>query len=456
MIKFLAQTAGYIGGMLRRLARRGGPKQGDSGGQRFILVARVLRLWSRLARLIDVISAAAAAAARRLFRPDRRTKTPTPWRFRLWVAANCAVLLLAMSAPSLAWAALPVLFANLALAIGGLRTLAEDLEVMSGYVNVDPAAGVDHRRVKDGDVLKKKQVFGAAILFYVVSGSVLLKALFATGLNADTLSPAESLTQNAAYLAGYLMNLPGVDAIAQRLMTPPPLTASLTGEIVEALLYTLNFSLIIGGLTVLFSRENEMRRLMETLGETGPEALSASSGEAVRADMALIQQRAAKAPGEFKRDMIEAAFSGARPRTRRRAMGVLRHMRAFTFSYAMIFKLHREPEEELRLLGLDIVLEVIRSSDDRLAMFHEQINNALMTQHRRRNTFSAAVVERLDAIGAETGLADAVAAREAAKAGAGAPADARKADHETKEEEDQETKDQAADPPPLPPASSWP
>ena len=154
------------------------------------------------------------------------------------------------------------------------------------------------------------------------------------------------------------------------------------------LLYAFN-AILLYYAVVLFARQwYALRAMFSALSDE-------CIGEACRADIPVLQQRATRAPVNTKSKILAIAIAHSNAIVRHRAISISRHANIATFPQTFVHNLHKESDENNKLWGLRVSSQLLGSEQlrkvytvDRLQLLINKIDHQLRRGGSRKHTES--------------------------------------------------------------------
>jgi hypothetical protein len=292
-----------------------------------------------------------------IFRPDPQTGAVSGWKVALWLAANAAILGLAvmgLTSTALFWTLVAFLFVHILIIFSSLRIMYEEKRVMEGAL----AAG--DMTFSAFDAVNNLPILASSIIFYVLG----LPAFILTVEAAEPLSILISRPHLAYvhdyfdYLACVLNEVPVVNSIVNAWASVTLRSKNMAAEIIYngwpgnavRLLIVITVSVMV------------VRTILLRFQQWSHQVAMASALESGRASAESLAHRLVRVPAALRNRLMRSALTHHDGAVRRRALSAMAKLNVPNFARDFLLKLDRHLERDLGLAHIREALAVMNKS----------------------------------------------------------------------------------------------
>jgi hypothetical protein len=284
-----------------------------------------------------------------VLRPDPETGAVSAWKVLLWLAANAAILYMAvadLTVRPLFWTLVAFLVVHILIMLGSLRIMYEEKRVMEGSLKPEAMT------FSAFDAVNNLKILGSSVVFYILGLAALIQNIEEWNL-ATLLRQRPSLFNDyTEYLACVLNEIPIINVIIAAWANLTEMSDNLPAEIVYSgipgnsarVFIAVTISVIVLRAILLrfqqWSQETAMAHAIEE-GTASPEA---------------VKSRLVRMPTTLHSHLMRAALKHPDTSVRRRALSAMAKLDQPHFAREFLLGLDRHLEREL---GLSHIRETV-------------------------------------------------------------------------------------------------
>jgi hypothetical protein len=286
-----------------------------------------------------------------IFRPDPQTGTVALWRVAGWLAANMAVLYLAVAGlktQPLFWSLCAFLLVHILIIASSLRIMYEERRVMEGSLSADKMT------FSALDAVNNVPILASSTTFYILGLAAIIQTVEHTGL-AQILRHRPTLNNEyGEYLACVLNEIPIVNSLLNAWANLAKLSDNLSAQIVYngitgnavriAIVVTLSIIVVRALMLRLqqWSHQVSMAHALEN-GTVSPDA---------------VKKRLVRVPTTLNSRLMRSALTHPDSAVRRRALAAMARLEVPNFAREFLENLGQHIERDL---GLAHIRETLAS-----------------------------------------------------------------------------------------------
>lgn len=292
-----------------------------------------------------------------IFRPDPRTGAVSAWKVALWLAANAAILTLAimgLTSSELFWVLVAFLVVHVLIIVSSLRIMYEEKRVMEG------ALSAGNMTFSAFDAVNNLPILATSIAFYVLG----LPAFILTVEEAEPLSILKSrphlsdLHEYFDYLACVLNEVPVVNSIVNAWANLTLRSDNMAAEIIYngwpgnavRLLIVITVSVMV------------VRAILLRFQQWSHQVAMASALESGKASAESLTHRLVRVPATLRNRLMRSALTHHDSAVRRRALSAMAKLNVPNFARDFLLKLDHHLERDLGLAHIREALAVMNAS----------------------------------------------------------------------------------------------
>ncbi len=290
-----------------------------------------------------------------IFRPDPETGDVSFWKVGLWLAANGAILYLAvmdLAGRPLFWTLLGFLVVHILIMMSSLRIMYEEKRIMEG--SMKPEA----MRFSAFDAVNNLPILASSVAFYIFGLAALIQIVERDGFAQILRQRPRFMNEYVQYLACVLNEVPLVSSVinawANLVQLSDNMTAQIvyngwTGNGVRLLIVTTISVIVVRALLLRFqqwSHQVAMAHAIE-LGAASPEN---------------VKKRLVRVPTTLRNHLMTAALANPDTSTRRRALSAMAKLEVPHFARDFLLKLDTHLERDLGLAHVREALAIMNVS----------------------------------------------------------------------------------------------
>jgi hypothetical protein len=289
------------------------------------------------------------------FRPDPQTGAVALWKVALWLAANTAILYLAvtgLNTQPLFWTLAVFLVVHILIISGSLRIMYEEKRVMEGSLSADKMT------FSALDAVNNVPILASSTVFYVLGLAALIQTVEHTGL-AQILRNRPTLNHEyGEYLACVLNEVPIVTSVLNAWANLVDLSDNLSAQIIYngwtgnavRLIIVVTLSIIVVRALLLrlqqWSHQISMAHALEN-GTVSPES---------------IKKRLVRVPTTLNSRLMRSALTHPDTAVRRRALAAMARLEVPNFAREFLEKLGQHIERDLGLAHIRETLAAMNAT----------------------------------------------------------------------------------------------
>jgi hypothetical protein len=289
------------------------------------------------------------------FRPDPQTGAVALWKVALWLAANTAILYLAvtgLNTQPLFWTLAVFLIVHILIISGSLRIMYEEKRVMEG------AMAADKMTFSALDAVNNVPILASSTVFYVLGLAALIQTVEHTGL-AQILRNRPTLNHEyGEYLACVLNEVPIVTSVLNAWANLVDLSDNMSAQIVYngwtgnavRLIIVVTLSIIVVRALLLrltqWSHQLSMAHALEN-GTVSPES---------------VKKRLVRVPTTLNNQLMRSALTHPDTAVRRRALAAMARLEVPNFAREFLEKLGQHIERDLGLAHIRETLAAMNAT----------------------------------------------------------------------------------------------
>jgi hypothetical protein len=290
-----------------------------------------------------------------LFRPDPETGDVGLWKIALWLAANAAILFLAvmhLAARPLFWTLLAFLLVHILLMASSLRIMYEEKRIMEG--SLKPEA----MRFSAFDAVNNLPILASSVIFYILGLAALIQTTETWGIAQILRHKPTLISEYIAYLACVLNEVPIVSSLINAWANLARLSDNMTAQIVyngwigngARLVITMTISVIV------------VRALLLRFQQWSQQIAMAHAIESGAASPDNVKKRLVRVPTTLRDHLMRTALDDPDTSARRRALSAMAKLEVPHFARDFLMQLDRHLERELGLAHIREALAVMNTS----------------------------------------------------------------------------------------------
>ncbi len=290
-----------------------------------------------------------------VFRPDPETGDVGLWKIVVWLAANAAILYLAvmdLTTRPLFWTLVAFLVVHILIMMSSLRIMYEEKRVMEG------AMKPEGMRFSAFDAVNNLPILVSSVTFYILGLAALIETIERTGL-AQILRRRPALMNDfTEYLACVLNEVPIVSSLVNAWANLAHLSDNITAQIVYngwtgngvRLFIVATISIIV------------MRALLLRFQQWSHQLAMAHAIEQGTASPESVKKRLVRVPTTLRNHLMSAALADPDTSVRRRALSAMAKLEVPHFARDFLMKLDHHLERDLGLAHIREALAVMNST----------------------------------------------------------------------------------------------
>jgi hypothetical protein len=290
-----------------------------------------------------------------IFKPDPATGDISLWKIALWLAANAAVLYLAvmdLTRHPLFWTLVGFILIHILIMMSSLRIMYEEKRVMEGTLLPQSMT------FSAFDAVNNLPILTLSVIFYVLGLAALIQTVEDNGVAQILRHKPTLITEYGAYLACVLNEVPIVSSLINAWANLVALSDNVTAQIVYngwtgnsvRLWIVITISVIVVRALLLrfqqWSQQLAMAHAIET-GSISPEN---------------VKKRLVRVPTTLRNHLMRAALADPDTSVRRRSLSAMARLEVPHFARDFLMKLDRHLERDLGLAHIREALAVMNTS----------------------------------------------------------------------------------------------
>jgi len=290
-----------------------------------------------------------------VFRPDPQTGDISVWKIVVWLAANAAILYVAvmgLTSRPLFWTLVAFLIVHILIMMSSLRIMYEEKRVMEGSLRPDAMT------FSAFDAVNNLPILTSSVIFYILGLAALIQTVESWGIAQILRHKPTLITEYGAYLACVLNEIPIVSSVINAWANLVRLSDNMTAQIVYngwtgngvRLWIVLSISVIV------------MRALLLRFQQWSQQVAMAHAIESGTASPESLRKRLVRVPTTLRRQLMAAALADPDTSVRRRALSAMAKLEVPHFARDFLMKLDRHLERDLGLAHIREALAVMNAS----------------------------------------------------------------------------------------------
>jgi len=290
-----------------------------------------------------------------VFRPDPQTGDISVWKIVVWLAANAAILYVAvmgLTSRPLFWTLVAFLIVHILIMMSSLRIMYEEKRVMEGSLRPDAMT------FSAFDAVNNLPILTSSVIFYILGLAALIQTAENWGIAHILRHKPTLITEYGAYLACVLNEIPIVSSVINAWANLVRLSDNMTAQIVYngwtgngvRLWIVLSISVIV------------MRALLLRFQQWSQQVAMAHAIESGTASPESVRKRLVRVPTTLRRQLMAAALADPDTSVRRRALSAMAKLEVPHFARDFLMKLDRHLERDLGLAHIREALAVMNAS----------------------------------------------------------------------------------------------
>jgi hypothetical protein len=285
------------------------------------------------------------------FRPDPQTGTVALWRVIAWLAANTAVLYLAvagLNTQPLFWSLSAFLLVHILIIASSLRIMYEEKRVMEGSLSADKMT------FSALDAVNNVPILASSTAFYILGLAAIIQTVEHTGL-AQILRHRPTLNHEyGEYLACVLNEIPIVNSLLNAWANLFKFSDNLSAQIVyDGVTGNVVRIAIVVTLSIIV-----VRALMLRLQQWSHQVSMAHALEAGTVSPDAVKKRLVRVPTTLNSRLMRSALTHPDSAVRRRALAAMARLEVPNFAREFLESLGQHIERDL---GLAHIRETLAS-----------------------------------------------------------------------------------------------
>lgn len=290
-----------------------------------------------------------------IFRPDPQTGWVSIWRVALWLAANAALLYVAvmdLETRPLFWSLLAFLAIHILIMASSLRIMYEEKKVMEGSL------AADKMTFSALDAVNNVPILASSVAFYIFGLAAFIQTVERTGV-AQILRQRPTLTNEyGEYLACVLNEVPIVSSLINAWANLAKLSDNMTAQIVYngwtgngvRLFIVVTLSIIV------------VRALLLRFQQWSHQVSMAHALEAGSVSPETVKKRLVRVPTTLHNRLMTSALTHPDTMVRKRALAAMARLEVPNFAREFLEQLNQHLERDLGLAHIREALATMNAS----------------------------------------------------------------------------------------------
>lgn len=290
-----------------------------------------------------------------IFRPDPQTGDVSGWKISLWLAANAAILYLAvmdLTSRPLFWMLVAFLLVHILIMLSSLRIMYEEKRIMEGTLKPEAMT------FSAFDAVNNLPILASSVAFYILGLAALIQTVERSGLALILRERPNFMSEYGEYLACVLNEVPIVNSIINAWANLVRLSDNMTAQIVYNG-WTGNSVRIWIALTISVI---VVRALLLRFQQWSHQLAMAHAIESGAASPDSVKKRLVRVPTTLRSHLMRTALADPDTLTRRRALSAMAKLEVPHFARDFLLKLDHHLERDLGLAHIREALAVMNAS----------------------------------------------------------------------------------------------